>query len=88
MNGVILLKDNDNVAVALSFLIAGDVIFDEINIVEPIPFCHKVAVSFIPAGSPVIKFGLCIGIAKCNIRKGEWVHSHNLMSNYKSVKKL
>lgn len=88
MNGAILLKDNDNVAVALSLLEAGDIIFEDVNVIELVPFCHKVAVSFIPAGCPVIKFGFRIGIARCDIRKGEWVHTHNLISDYKSSKKL
>ena len=88
MNGAILLKDNDNVAVALSSLSAGDTVLGDVTVHDDIPFVHKIAVSVIPEGSPVIKFCFRIGVAVCDIRKGEWVHTHNLRSDYKAVKKL
>ncbi len=39
---------------------------------------HKTALSDIKAGEKVIKYGFCIGKAKCDIAKGEMVHTHNL----------
>ena len=45
-----------------------------------IPAGHKMAVCDIPEGGEVIKYGCRIGLARCNIHKGEWVHTHNLRS--------
>ena len=39
---------------------------------------HKVALSAIPQGGPVRKFGQLIGFATADIQPGDWVHSHNL----------
>lgn len=39
---------------------------------------HKFALCDIPEGEQIIKYGYPIGIATADIKKGEWVHSHNL----------
>lgn len=39
---------------------------------------HKVALLDIAEGEHIIKYGYSIGIAKSNIKAGEWIHSHNL----------
>ena len=39
---------------------------------------HKYAVKDISIGSEIIKYGQPIGIAQCDIKKGEHVHSHNM----------
>ena len=39
---------------------------------------HKFALSDISEGSDIIKYGFPIGVATCNIAKGEKVHSHNV----------
>ena len=41
----------------------------------------KIALSDIAAGEKVIKYGFPIGVAAQNIRAGEWVHTHNLVSD-------
>ena len=46
-----------------------------------IPAGHKRALRDIPAGEQIIKYGHPIGRAKCDIKAGEWVHSHNLRSD-------
>lgn len=43
-----------------------------------IPAGHKRALSDIPKGSNVIKYGNPIGYAKEDIKKGDWVHVHNV----------
>ncbi|MBL8891184.1 MAG: altronate dehydratase [Planctomycetaceae bacterium] len=45
---------------------------------EPIPAGHKMAVRPISAGQWVIKYGLPIGIAQCDIEVGQRVHVHNV----------
>lgn len=42
---------------------------------------HKFALKNIKKGEPIIKYGEVIGLAKSNIKKGDWVHSHNLVSH-------
>lgn len=39
---------------------------------------HKYAIRDIQEGESVIKYGFPIGIAKCDIKEGDHVHSHNL----------
>lgn len=48
---------------------------------KTIPMGHKVAIMPIKAGEMVIKYGQPIGHATCDIKAGEWVHSHNLATN-------
>lgn len=67
MNKLIIHK-RDNVAVCLE----AD---------GSIPAGHKQALVDIPKGEFVIKYGQIIGRATQDIRRGEWVHSHNLRSH-------
>ena len=39
---------------------------------------HKIALTDIPSGTDIIKYGFPIGISTCNISKGDAVHSHNM----------
>lgn len=55
----------DNVAVAL-------------NEIGTIPAGHKKALTDIKVGEHIIKYGKPIGIARCDIRAGEWIHTHNI----------
>mgnify|MGYP003293030080 CR=1 FL=1 len=49
-----------------------------------VPAGHKVALKNINKGDCVIKYGEIIGVAKDDIKAGEWVHTHNLKSNLDS----
>jgi altronate hydrolase len=42
---------------------------------------HKVATKDILKGEYIIKYGVIIARAKSDIKKGEWVHSHNIESH-------
>lgn len=59
------INKNDNVALCL-----------EEN--GSIPFGHKVALTDIKKGEAVIKYGFPIGASSKDIKKGDWVHLHNL----------
>jgi len=48
---------------------------------DDIPSNHKIAPVDIKAGDPILKYGLNIGRASCDIRQGEHVHVHNIESN-------
>ena len=45
-----------------------------------VPYGHKIAVRDIAQGELIIKYGEEIGIATRDIRKGDYVHVHNLDS--------
>ncbi len=68
MNDKIIINKIDNVGVCLKE--CGD-----------IPAGHKYALCDIKEGEKVIKYGQIIGRAKCDIKKGEWVHTHNVKSH-------
>lgn len=77
----IKIHPDDKVAVALEPLDAGSVIpvgKDGIVLAEDIPQGHKFAVVDILEGEKVIKYGAPVGIAKSDIKKGSWVHTHNM----------
>ncbi len=73
---IIRLQSADNVAVALCDLTPGET--GGIILKENIKRGHKVALVAINEGEPVIKYGYPIGLAACDIKPGEWVHTHNL----------
>ena len=53
----------------------------EIQLLEKIALGHKVALRDIAPGEAVIKFGVRIGHASQPIKRGAWVHLHNLASD-------
>ena len=74
----------DTVAVAIEQIEAGEVCSvsgHEIKILEPIKKGHKVALRDISKGELVIKYGSPIGEAACDISRGSWIHTHNLISH-------
>ncbi|HEX2857383.1 MAG TPA: altronate dehydratase family protein [Propionibacteriaceae bacterium] len=77
------LEPQDNVAVALRDLDAGATADldagGEVRLVDAIGRGHKVALTDIAEGDPVLKYGHVIGVATRPIRTGEHVHSHNLV---------
>ena len=78
------IHPDDSVAVALRPLKKGSVLktaAGPCTLEEDIPQGHKFALQDIPSGSDVIKYGSPIGHAVCPIRKGAWVHTHNVRTN-------
>lgn len=81
MKKTIKIHNQDQVAVALEELVAGDFIKvgeELIEIGEPIKKGHKVALIDFEAGANVIKYGESIGITTKAVKKGEWIHTHNM----------
>lgn len=83
------INKQDNVATVLSECKNCDVRLtgeneykNTIAVMGEIPSGHKVAIKNINAGEQVIKYGISIGVATKNIKKGEWVHLHCMKSNY------
>jgi altronate hydrolase len=79
---VIIINAKDNVAVALADIKKGmqAVLADGacIEASTDIPYSHKIALFDITMGADIIKYGELIGGAKTDIKKGEWVHTHNI----------
>lgn len=49
---------------------------------DAIPFGHKVALRDIAENETIVKYGESIGYASEDIEAGDWVHVHNVESNY------
>lgn len=77
MKSAIRIHENDNVAVALQPLKAG-VSELSVTLTADVPAGHKFALTAIPAGEKVVKYGLPIGNASGDIAPGDWVHTHNV----------
>jgi altronate hydrolase len=79
---VIIINVKDNVAVALADIRQGTqaILADGacIEAATDIPYSHKIALTDITMGAEIIKYGELIGGAKTDIKKGEWVHTHNI----------
>jgi (2R)-sulfolactate sulfo-lyase subunit alpha len=50
----------------------------EVNALVDIPLGHKIALADMKVGDTVLKYGTDIGKVVAPIRKGEYVHIHNL----------
>ena len=76
---VVRLHEQDNIVIALQNLEAGSRP-DGLNVDlrEAVARGHKIAVSPIPAGKNVLRYGQIIGQATRDIEPGEHVHVHNL----------
>ena len=81
MRDILKVHPSDNVAVCLRSVAAGETLeteSDAVTALGPIPAGHKIALTDIPAGERVMKYGSPIGQAKCDIAKGSPVHVQNL----------
>lgn len=76
----IKIHPQDTVAVALCPLVCGTSVLG-VTLSEDIPQGHKFALTDIPCGADVIKYGLPVGHAVCDILAGAHVHTHNVKTN-------
>lgn len=53
-----------------------------ITLTQAIAYGHKVALTDLPQGAAVFKYGIHIGHATQPIHAGDWVHLHNCDSDY------
>ncbi len=78
---LIHIHPSDNVAVALADLPQGTTVTVdgvEVTAAEAINRGHKIALQDIAAGEPIVKYGNTIALATKDIKKGTWVHTHNV----------
>jgi hypothetical protein len=79
------LSPQDNIAVALRPLKAGESVTLDgaaLTIDRNIAVGHKLAARAIAAGEIILKYSCPIGTAIRAIAAGEYVHTHNVESNY------
>ncbi|MDC7286574.1 UxaA family hydrolase [Blautia schinkii] len=53
---------------------------ETVHVIGDIPYGHKIAARDIKAQEPIMKYGESIGAAVADIRKGEYVHIHNMVA--------
>ena len=78
---ILKINEDDNVAVAIETIPEGAQVTvgdDNITAVTEIPAGHKMALRDLEEGEAVIKYGYPIGHTKAAVKKGEWIHTHNL----------
>jgi altronate dehydratase len=51
---------------------------DEVAVIEKIPFGHKFALTDLNKNQAVLKYGEEIGKMKIELKKGGWIHNHNM----------
>jgi (2R)-sulfolactate sulfo-lyase subunit alpha len=81
----ILLSPLDNVVVCRRNIAAGErLVIDGVEVParSEVPLGHKIARRVIVAGEEVIKYGMAIGSVTMDVQPGDWVHLHNLQSDY------
>jgi altronate dehydratase len=85
----ILLNNKDDVACVLESIFCGDSlnlkdsagkIVDRVVAKEDIPRFHKIALRDLKKGIYVHKYGEVIGKTTADIKRGEYVHVHNIAS--------
>jgi len=74
---ILTLDPSDTVAVAREALEPGAIV-DGLEIRDPVPRGHKVALRDVAEGEPVLKYAQMIGVASEPIAAGAHVHTHNL----------
>ncbi|GAA6208204.1 hypothetical protein NBRC116601_14970 [Cognatishimia sp. WU-CL00825] len=89
--GLLQLHPSDNISVLKKSVTKGSTLqspHGEITISEALGMGHKVAITPIPQGSDVLKYGVPIGVASQDIARGDHVHLHNLSSRYTVIEDM
>jgi hypothetical protein len=86
----IILNTNDNIATVLNKIKKNEEVivvftdnkeFKKVRVKDNIPKGHKISIVNIKRGDAVKKFGETFGLAIEDIKQGEHVHIHNVVSN-------
>lgn len=87
MMNAMIIDEKDDVVVAIEPITKGDEVNYLLNgevqsfeAITDVTIYHKIARRDIPKGTMVSKYGQHIGMAACDIKKGEHVHTHNIES--------
>jgi (2R)-sulfolactate sulfo-lyase subunit alpha len=86
-HGILLHENKDDVGVAVTDLKKGSSIgaltlegknVGTVKLLDNVPLGHKVAMRDLANEKPVIKYGRPVGKAVKAIKRGAWVHTHNV----------
>lgn len=77
-NLYIKVNEKDNVAIAVDKISAGTEIMNGVFTTEEIPQGHKIALCDITKDFPIIRYGVELGYAINDIKKGAWINEHML----------
>jgi altronate dehydratase small subunit len=84
-----VVSDDDNVGTLIEKGHPGETLqvtvgseTTNVTLTEEIPYGHKVALRNLEEGSQIVKYGEAIGTATEHIDRGDWVHVHNVASEY------
>lgn len=82
----VLLHQDDNVVICRRNVSAGENLSlpdgAMVSAKADMEIGHKMASAAVARGMPVVKYGMAIGTATQDIEPGDWVHLHNLKSDY------
>jgi (2R)-sulfolactate sulfo-lyase subunit alpha len=81
-------NEGDHVGVAVQDVEPGQALIvfmdseraDQLEVLERVPLGHKVALSDLEEGADVIEYAVPVGRTRQPVRRGQWVHVHNLRS--------
>lgn len=79
----VLIEEKDTVLTVLEPVKTGETVStgcEDIEALEDIPQYHKIARCPIMYGEVIYKYGQPMGYATADIKKGQWVHTHNAAS--------
>ncbi|MGV7929286.1 MAG: UxaA family hydrolase [Spirochaetota bacterium] len=80
---IIVINSADNVGVAVRDIPKGPEVpvpgHDDIMVLDTIPVGHKIALCDLEKGAEVIKYGHGIGRVKEDVKRGQWIHLHNMI---------
>lgn len=88
MKEFIKINTSDNVVIALKNYKKGETITldgDSLILLEDVSKGHKIALGNIEKDEDIIKYGMPIGHAITPVKKGEWIHTHNIKTNLKDL---
>jgi altronate dehydratase small subunit len=82
---VIRLSPDDNIVAVTTLVEPGQTLTVDgqpIRVADRIPLGHKMAIARIAQGDKIRKYGAPIGSATQPIEPGQYVHTHNVKSDY------
>ncbi len=74
----IRIKECDNVAITVNTIKKGTTVLDGVLANEDIPQGHKIALTDIPENKEIIRYGVVLGYALKDIKKGDWINEKML----------
>jgi hypothetical protein len=84
-NKILKLHPEDNVAVLTADLKMGTEITllgKTFSLTKDLSLGDKIALAKLEKGALIYKYGIAIGSTKTSVELGEWVHLHNIQSDY------